>query len=246
MGKAIYLDNCLLNRMSSACRPANEVSRVKRSKAEAAKTYDMLSSVYDLLSAGVEWKWTEIGIQMLRVRENENVLEIGFGTGKALMTLAQAAGHGGGVYGVDISRGMIETTRERVRSAHLDSVVDLIAGDGTWLPLKSESVDAVFMSFVLELFDSPEIPVVLAESLRVLRRGGRLCVVALSTEGRRGSIRRMYEWTHGHFPRYADCRPICIGDFLHGAGFEISTSELHSMWGLSVGVVLGEKLWFEH
>lgn len=227
--------------MTSSCETAHDISRVRRSKSEAAATYDRLSTVYDLLGAGAERKYTALGLQELAAREDESVLEIGFGPGRGMLLLARSVGPGGSVLGIDISRGMIDAARSRVQDAGMDERVHLMAGDGSRLPLVSDSVDAVFMSFVLELFDSPEIPDVLAESLRVLRRGGRACVVALSADGRRGSIVRLYEWAHEHFPNYADCRPICVNGSLRAAGFEVLKSGLFSMWGIPVGIVLARK-----
>ena len=227
--------------MASACETPQEVKRVIRSKKDAMATYNRLSGVYDLLASGAEWKFIETGIRELAVRDGESVLEIGFGAGRGLLSLAHSVEPHGKVCGVDISKGMIEAARARVRDAHVEPVIELIAGDGSALPFVPGLFDAVFMSFVLELFDNPEIPVVLADSLRVLKKGGRMCVVALSTKGKRGPALRLYEWAHDNFPNYADCRPICVGGFLRVAGFEVVRSEVGSMWGLPVEVVLARK-----
>lgn len=227
--------------MTSNCKTAHEISRVLRSKNDAITTYDRLSMVYDLLGAGAERKYTSLGLQKLCVREGESILEIGFGPGRGILSLARSVGPGGSVLGIDISRGMIKAARSRIRDASMEGRVELMAGDGSRLPLLPGSVDAVFMSFVLELFDSPEIPEVLAESMRVLRKGGRICVVALSADGRRGPILRLYEWAHGQFPNYADCRPICVSGSMKTAEFEILSSEVFSMWGIPVGIVLARK-----
>ena len=61
-------------------------------------------------------------------------------------------------------------------------------------------MDGIFMSFTLELFDTPDIPRVLAECNRVLKPGGRLVVVGMSKEGPQGLLIRAFEWTHQHFP----------------------------------------------
>ena len=205
-------------------------------------TYDRLSGIYDLLAGGFEWKLTEEGLKELGAKAGESVLEIGFGAGRGLLHLANSVSPTGQVHGVDISKGMIEAARTRVNDANMEDAFEPILGDGAALAFASESFDALFMSFVLELFDTPEITVVLSESKRVLKRSGRICVVALSTKGRRGSILRLYEWAHENFPNYADCRPIGVEDFLRSAGFDIVRSRVTLMWGLPVEIVLAKKM----
>ena len=72
-------------------------------------------------------------------------------------------------------------------------------------------MDGIFMCFTLELFDTPDIPKLLAECKRVLRTGGRIVIVAVSKEGKEGKeglVIQAFEWTHRHFPNLMDCRPI--------------------------------------
>lgn len=182
----------------------------------------------------------ELGLEKLNVREGERVLEIGFGTGHALLKLAKAAGEKGKVCGVDISDGMLKISRERLARKGLAKRVKLLRADATLLPYPLNYFDALFMAFTLELFDTPQIPEILAECRRVLCKGGRLGVVAMSKKGG-GSTLRLYEWAHRRLPNYVDCRPIYVREAIEAAGFRILEAERMSMWRLPVEIVLAAK-----
>jgi ubiquinone/menaquinone biosynthesis C-methylase UbiE len=211
----------------------DQVSRVTRSKEEARTSYDRLSRWYDALGHASEWPFTARGLRMLQVQAGEAVLEIGCGTGHALVQIAQAAGR---AYGLDLSGGMLAVAREHIAKGGPAGPVHLVQGDAAHLPYAADSMDAVFMSFTLELFDTPEIPVVLAECRRVLRPSGRLGVVALAQAD--NPAVRLYEWAHRRFPRAVDCRPIHAGAALQAAGFQVAAHEQGTMWGLPVEIAV--------
>jgi demethylmenaquinone methyltransferase/2-methoxy-6-polyprenyl-1,4-benzoquinol methylase len=217
-----------------------EISRVTRSKEEAKASYDQMSKWYDIL-AHPERRYGYAGLQKLSAEEGEMVLEIGFGTGHYILALAQSVGNSGRVYGVDISEGMFNITRSRVREAGLSERVELKCGDAVTLPFEANFFDAVFMSFTLELFDTPEIPMVLHECQRVLRSGGRICVVAMSKTGKANVITRLYEWAHLKLPKYVDCRPIFVQEALEAAGFQVLEVTERTIFGLPVEIVVAEK-----
>jgi ubiquinone/menaquinone biosynthesis C-methylase UbiE len=217
------------------------ISGVARSKKEARASYNKLSHWYDTLAGHYEKKYRDEGLQELGVKDGEVVLEIGFGTGHSIQSLAQSVGNSGMVCGIDLSDGMVDITRVKVREAGLSNRVMLILGDAVKLPFEPNCFDAVFTSFTLELFDTPEIPIVLEECRRVLRSGGRFGIVAMSRKGRDKLMMRLYEWLHNNFPSYVDCRPIFVNEALEDAGFRILKAKEVSMWGLSGEIALANN-----
>jgi demethylmenaquinone methyltransferase/2-methoxy-6-polyprenyl-1,4-benzoquinol methylase len=109
------------------------------------------------------------------------------------------------------------------------------------MPYTDNKFDAVFMSFVLELFELPEIPQVLAEIKRVLKPNGRVAVLGMSKEGGMSPLLELYEWMHQKFPRVVDCRPIYVGRSIEAAGFGIRHKEQVSVMGVPGEIVLGTK-----
>ncbi len=215
-----------------------DVLPVSRTKDEARRFYDRISKVYDLLTAAFERQHAAKALERLGVREGEVVLEIGFGSGYCLDRIAGTVGPRGRACGLDISLGMVHVARERLRRSSRLRRVGLCWGDGAALPFREGAFDAVFMSFTLELFDTPEIPKVLGEVRRVLRPGGRAVVASMALEPRRSPTLRLYEWAHTRWPRYVDCRPIPLSRFLRGAGFAVESRARVMMMGLPGEIAL--------
>lgn len=218
------------------------IKRVNRSKDAARVSYNRMSRWYDIIAGSTEKKYRDWGLEKLAAQPGETILEIGFGTGHCLVSLANAVGMKGRVTGLDISDGMLAIARERLQEQRLNERVSLHLGDAANLSfIEANSLDGVFMSFTLELFDNPDIPCVLQECHRVLKPGGRLAVVSMTKTDPPGVAVRMYEWFHEHMPDYADCRPIFARQALEENGFKIQDISVSSMWGLPVEIVLGKK-----
>lgn len=217
------------------------VSRISRTKLQARSAYDRMSRWYDLVAGGFEERPRAAGLQMLSPREGDVVLEIGLGTGHALVSLALRVGSTGKVFGIDISQGMLEIAQSRAGALGVSARVALVQGDAMQLPFAANFFDRVFISFTLELFDTPEIPMVLAECLRTLRDGGCICVVGLSKKGKPRTMVGLYEWLHVKLPLYFDCRPIFIREGLAHAGFRILDVTEMPLFGLRSELVLAEK-----
>ena len=220
----------------------SSISRVTRTKGEAKASYDMMSRWYDLMAGLAEKKYKEMGLVKLNVSAGEIVLEIGFGTGQCIKAMAQSVGDHGKVYGIDLSDGMFNVAEDNISKAGLSGRVELMCGDAAILPYEDNFFNAIYISFTLELFDTPEIPVVLSECQRVLQDDGRICIVAMSKKEKRGLMVKAYEWAHDNFTKYADCRPIYVQDALEEAGFQTIGMTEMSMFRMPVDIVLAKNL----
>lgn len=209
----------------------SEMERVPRPKYKARESYNAMSRWYDLFTSS-EKRFTDIGIQMLDARPDESILEIGCGTGHALVELAN---QGGEIFALDLSEKMLKVARRKARS----EVVSFCQADGLSIPFSYETFDCVFISFTLELFDNPEIPIVLNEISRVLKEDGRLGLVSLAKQ--ETPAVRIYEWFHRKMPNFVDCRPLYLRPFLKDAGFQVQESTIKTMWGLPVEILTAKK-----
>lgn len=201
----------------------------------ATVSHERWSRWYDRLATPFERRLVRAGLAKLAAGEGEKILEVGFGTGRALVELGRAVGTTGSVHGVDVSWEMCRMARSRVSRR----VVPL-CGDARALPFAPGSFDGLFMSFTLELFPEAEIARVLCQSQQALRDGGRACLVSLSGAGEHGLMLRLYRWLQRRFPQYIDCRPIPLGELLKRSGFSILDATRESLYGLPVEIVLAE------
>ena len=213
------------------------IARVPRSSREAQEWYDTLSPWYDVIVDPFERTYRASGIELLDPKPGEQLVDVGSGTGTALVSIARSVGETGCVVGVDVAEGMCEQARKKAAASTVSDRVAVVRGDALHLPVRSGALDAVFASFTLELFDTPAIPLVLEEWKRVVTEDGRVCVVALSKRDA-GLATGLYERVHAIAPRYVDCRPIFARRLLSEHGFDVVEASDERMWGLPIELVL--------
>ncbi|MCU1653729.1 MAG: Methyltransferase type 11, partial [Pseudonocardia sp.] len=114
----------------------------------------------------------------LNLQAGERVLDIGSGPGYLAREMAELAGQGGTVHGVDISENMLAIARTTgpAQGSPLESApVEFSAGEANTLPFPDGSFDVVAVTQVYEYV--AEVAAALTEAHRVLRPGGRLLVL---------------------------------------------------------------------
>ncbi len=213
------------------------VAPVARSTDQARSTYDRLARWYDVFEAPFEQLPRRLGIDLLQAKPGERVLELGCGTGHTLAALAPQVGAEGRVLGLDLSRKMLRCSRHRLRHHLPADNVTMLQADARRLPLRSASLDAVTMSFTLELMPTDDIPVVLRECRRVLRPAGRIVVVSLALDQPPPLMTRLYLRAHHRWPRLLDCRPLPVRAVVEACGYQAMEERRSAIAGIAVSAV---------
>lgn len=139
---------------------------VRRMFDAVARRYDLTN---DILSFGQDRRWRRDVVDAVGARAGELVLDLAAGTGTSSQALAEG---GAQVVPTDFSLGMLRVGKEG-RPA-----LPFTAGDGTKLPFRDDTFDAVTISFGLRNIVDPAAG--LAELRRVTKPGGRLVVCEFS------------------------------------------------------------------
>ena len=119
---------------------------------EIAKTYDLLNRI---LSMGIDVYWRHKLLKFLPNRKNIVALDLATGTGDVPLVLVKAP-EISKVIGMDLSKGMVNIGKDKIKRRGLDHIVDLRIGDGTDISLPDESVDMVTISFGIRNFSDPK------------------------------------------------------------------------------------------
>ena len=215
------------------------VLSITRTKKDAKNSYNKMSKWYDLFRL-FEQKYRTIGIKMLDPKNDDILLEIGFGTGRSILKLNKLTNITGQIYGIDLSDGMCRKAKQLLKKKEAFQNVFLNCADATHLPFRDNSIEKIFICFTLELFDIPDIALVLNECKRILMKEGKICIVSLS-KYKVNIMVKLYEWFHKKMPKFIDCRPILVENILNKHSLKIETNVKKKMWGLPLEIILAEK-----
>lgn len=153
----------------------HKATQVKRMFDNIATTYDRLNHT---LSFGIDKSWRRKGIAYLRPFQPKQLLDIATGTGDLAIAMQRSlqADH---ITGADISEGMMEVGRQKVEAAGLAGHISFEQQDCTALTYADHTFDAVTAAFGVRNFENIEQGI--AEMYRVLKPGGHLMILELST-----------------------------------------------------------------
>jgi demethylmenaquinone methyltransferase/2-methoxy-6-polyprenyl-1,4-benzoquinol methylase len=200
--------------MPAQRRAEPEASAGRLEASQVRAMFDRVAGVYDLLNtvmtAGLHHRWRARAVDLARVGPGSRVLDIATGTGDLAIELARRVSPGGEVIGSDFSEGMLARARvkgvralegsafggphaahagEDSQNGTLESkhargpaALRFEFGDGLALPYASNSFDAATNGFGLRNFS--DVQCGLREMARVVRPGGRVVVLELTTPTR--------------------------------------------------------------
>lgn len=149
-------------------------------KKQVAEMFDSISGKYDFLnhflSLGIDIRWRKKAIKMLADLQPKQILDIATGTGDFAIESLKL--HPEKVIGVDISEGMLNVGREKMKKRGYSDIIDMQSGDSENLHFDDNKFDAVIVAFGVRNFENLEKG--LSEMNRVLRPGGRAIILEFS------------------------------------------------------------------
>lgn len=142
--------------------------------------FDRIARVYDrmnaVMTAGMDRRWRERAADLANVGTGDRVLDVATGTGDLAIELGSRVGDSGEVIGVDFSEGMLDLAREKAPEIRFDH------GSALELPYADGEFAAATVGFGARNFS--DLGRGLAEMRRVVRPGGRVVVLEITTPQR--------------------------------------------------------------
>lgn len=149
---------------------------------QVEQMFDNIAPTYDTLNHRLSWdidhSWRKKAIRQLEPFHPQTMLDIATGTGDFAILSAEML-HPQRLVGADISEGMMEIGRQKVARKGLQDIISFAKEDCLSLSYLDESFDAVTVAFGIRNF--ADLDKGLCEMCRVLKTGGHLSIVELTT-----------------------------------------------------------------
>ena len=180
-------------------KPYNEGDKAT----QVEQMFDNIAPTYDTLNHRLSWNidkyWRRKALRQLLPFAPHEWLDIATGTGDFVIQACEMF-PGSKLVGADISEGMLEIGRQKVKAKGLDDAITFERQDCLNLSYPSESFDAVTAAFGIRNF--ADLDKGLAEMCRVLKKGGHLSIVELTTPVRFPMKQLFHIYAHTVLPVY--------------------------------------------
>lgn len=149
-------------------------------KEQVEQMFDSISPKYDFLnhflSVGIDNIWRRKCVNTLREVNPKTILDVATGTGD--LAIACLKLKPSKVTGLDLSAGMLEKGKEKMKKKGYDDIISMQKGDSENLPFEDNSFDATTVGFGVRNFENLEKGI--SEIHRVIKSGGKLAVLEFS------------------------------------------------------------------
>ena len=154
---------------------ADKQARVGAVFDSVAQKYDLMN---DIMSLGIHHLWKRFTLELCGLRPGHRVLDLAGGTGDLALKQAQMVGDSGRVVLADINAAMLEKGRDRIIDSGQVGRVDAVRCNAEMLPFADNAFDCITIAFGLRNVTHKDRA--LASMQRVLKPGGRLCILEFS------------------------------------------------------------------
>lgn len=149
---------------------------------QVERMFDGIANKYDrlnhMLSLGIDRNWRRKAIDSLKPCRPKRILDVATGTGDFAI-LAYRVLQPESVTGADISEGMMNVGREKVKKEGLSDKIRFLKENSASFSFADETFDAVTVAFGVRNFEN--LDKCLSEMRRILRKGGRMVILELTT-----------------------------------------------------------------
>lgn len=164
------------------CENINPYDDNRPKTEQVREMFDSIAPAYDFMNRamtfGIDKLWRRRAVKMIAKHAPKRILDIATGTGDLAIRLAKSL-KPESVVGVDLSEQMLAIGKEKVKKEGLAGIVSLSPEDCMHLPFENEIFDCVTVAYGVRNFE--HLQQGYEEMHRVLRSGGVLCVIELST-----------------------------------------------------------------
>jgi demethylmenaquinone methyltransferase/2-methoxy-6-polyprenyl-1,4-benzoquinol methylase len=149
-------------------------------KRQVEQMFDNISTHYDglnrVISFGIDQSWRKKVINMVSNTKPEKVMDVATGTGDLAIAMAKTSAKE--IIGIDISNGMLDIGRKKIKAKALSEKIEMVQADSENLPYKDNTFDAITVAFGVRNFENLDKG--LKEIFRVLKPGGIFVVLETS------------------------------------------------------------------